>query len=107
MNPLRHSVVVRAAETTAESSAARMITGPYPPLTQQGKSLIAVSVIMVFFTTAWTVMRIISRNIRKSQYYIEDYFYFVGQVRGEWPTTRHYSNNVSDPVLRSGRPIHP
>ncbi|KAH8645872.1 hypothetical protein BGZ61DRAFT_377080 [Ilyonectria robusta] len=80
MSPLRHSVIVRAAETTAESSTAPLITGPYPPLTQPGKSLIAVSVIMVFFTTAWTVMRIISRNIRKSQYYIEDYFYFVGQI---------------------------
>ncbi|KAH7175970.1 hypothetical protein EDB81DRAFT_863860 [Dactylonectria macrodidyma] len=31
-------------------------------------------------TMAWTVMRIISRNIRKTKYHIEDYFYFTGQI---------------------------
>ncbi|KAF7546548.1 hypothetical protein G7Z17_g8346 [Cylindrodendrum hubeiense] len=80
MIPLDHNIAARATESDAESSAIPLITGPFPPLNQYGKSLVAASVIMVAFTTAWTVMRIISRNIRKTQYHVEDYLYFAGQI---------------------------
>ncbi|KAH7133091.1 hypothetical protein B0J13DRAFT_678175 [Dactylonectria estremocensis] len=76
MSPLRHGIDPRAAE----SSAAPLITGPFPPLTEQGTRLIVACAIMMFFTTAWTVMRIISQNMRKNRYHVEDYFYFIGQI---------------------------
>ncbi|KAH7153347.1 hypothetical protein EDB81DRAFT_791224 [Dactylonectria macrodidyma] len=76
MSPLRQEIAPRAAE----SSTTALITGTSPPLTRQGTRLIVVCAIMVFFTTVWTVMRIISRNMRKTRYHTEDYFYFIGQI---------------------------
>lgn len=70
---------------TALNMLARSVSGPpfkekFPPLSPEGKGLLAAVGAMWVLATAWTGMRIISRNIRKSAYYAEDHLYFIGFV---------------------------
>ncbi|KAH7127926.1 hypothetical protein B0J13DRAFT_627656 [Dactylonectria estremocensis] len=56
-----------------------VIKEQFPPLTSSGRGLVAATSVMIILTTSWTMMRIVSRNLRKTQYQLEDYLYFVGQ----------------------------
>lgn len=62
----------------AAADSSNMITDFPAPITRQGASLIITAVVMILLTSAWTVMRIVSRKIRKLPFATEDYLYFVG-----------------------------
>lgn len=55
-----------------------MITEFPAPIAGSGASLITTAAVMMFLTGAWTVMRIVSRRIRKVAIATEDYLYFTG-----------------------------
>lgn len=71
---------VEQLDSRAATSVVTPITEQFPPLTRSGRGLVAAASVMIVLTTTWTVMRIVSRNLRKTQYQVEDYLYFVGQV---------------------------
>ncbi|KAF7553062.1 hypothetical protein G7Z17_g3912 [Cylindrodendrum hubeiense] len=70
----------RQLDLRAVAPVVTPITEQFPPLTRSGRGLVAAASVMILLTTTWTMMRIISRNLRKTQYQIEDYLYFVGQL---------------------------
>ncbi|KAF4995980.1 hypothetical protein FDECE_12606 [Fusarium decemcellulare] len=76
MIPISYQLAVRQADPLA----AETFPPGAPPLTSAGRSLIAACAVMMALTAVWTAMRIVSRHIRKIDYQIEDYFYFIGQV---------------------------
>ncbi|KAI8650688.1 hypothetical protein NCS57_01403200 [Fusarium keratoplasticum] len=67
-----------ALNMLARSASGAPFKEKFPPLSPEGKGLLAAVVAMWVLATAWTGMRIISRNIRKSAYYAEDHLYFIG-----------------------------
>ncbi|KAH6972107.1 hypothetical protein BKA56DRAFT_493333 [Ilyonectria sp. MPI-CAGE-AT-0026] len=71
---------VEQFDPRAAASVVTPITEQFPPLTRSGRGLVAAASVMIVLTTTWTVMRIVSRNLRKTQYQVEDYLYFVGQL---------------------------
>ncbi|KAF9878213.1 integral membrane protein [Colletotrichum karsti] len=63
-----------------EEESPAIITHQYPPLTQDGASLVITACIMMVLTTLWTIMRLVSRQITGNSFQLEDYLYFAGQL---------------------------
>lgn len=64
----------------SREAAPEVFTQQFPPLAYEGRALLAAVSVMWVLTTAWTGMRIVSRYLRKTEFQIEDYLYFVGYV---------------------------
>ncbi|KAF5025989.1 hypothetical protein F66182_1930 [Fusarium sp. NRRL 66182] len=79
----------------AEADADAVFTQDLPPLTSSGKSLVVASCVMICLTTLWTIMRITAHTIRKTQYQIEDYLYFIGQANQATNQALYYGLMVS------------